>query len=125
MKDQKYLQFAIKMISDRVFIQGKEEDETIMKLTIDAINRKIKHQRSKENLTFAFNNEYKVREYIFEILCQVLDHSDQQELIRIESERSYQVFGTENKNKNFDNKDLKKRYTQKSFKPDFEIIEDG
>jgi hypothetical protein len=64
------------MISDRVFIQGKEEDEKIIKLTIDGINRKIKHQRSKENLTFAFNNEYKVREYIFEILCQVLDHSD-------------------------------------------------
>lgn len=57
------------MVNERAFLQTKEEDKRIIKLTSNAIGRKIKHQRSQDNLTYAFNNEYKVREYIFEILC--------------------------------------------------------
>ncbi len=69
MNNQIYLLSAIKMVNERAFFQDEEEDKRMIKLTSDAIGRKIKHQRSQDNLTFAFNNEYKVREYIFEILC--------------------------------------------------------
>ena len=69
MRNQKYLHSAIKQFSEKAAFQNKEADDKMIKLSTDAISRKIKHQRDKDNLTYAFNNEYKVREYIFEILC--------------------------------------------------------
>ena len=46
-------------------------------------------------------------------------------MIRLESERSQLVFGSDKKNSCHAPKDLKKKIYLKSIKPDFEIIEDG